>query len=407
MNEKPKAARTTSRPGTVADAEPRRRLRTAGSTGVGLALAVASVATSASGAHAEQSYTVRPGDTVSHIAQRTGTSVAAIVSANRLSQRAFIQIGQQLTIPTSGAAAAPAAPAAAPVAATAQAAHTVRAGDTLSAIAAGYRTTVSAIVQANKLANPSLLRIGQQLAIPGTTAQNAPAGTTVGTAAATLAAPAAVTYSVRSGDTAAAIAAKFGTTIAVIAKANKLANPSYLRIGQQLTLPGAAAGPALQLVGNTFGGRTYPQATVDAANRNKAALLKTGVPSKADMKALIAATARAIGVDPKLALAVAYQESGFNHSSVSPANAIGVMQVIPSSGQWAADLVGRPLDLLDPRDNVVAGIAILHRLVDISPDLATVVAAYYQGASSVRTNGMFPDTRVYVANVQTLMARFA
>jgi LysM repeat protein len=363
---------------------------------VGLALAVASVATSAGAAHAEQSYTVRPGDTVSHIALRTGASVDAIVRANKLNQRAFIQIGQQLAIPT-GAPAAAAPAAAAPAAAVALAAHTVRSGDTLSAIAVKYATTVSAIAKANKLANPGLLRIGQQLSIPGTTAQSAPA-------AVTPAARATVTYAVRSGDTAAGIAAKFGTTIGAIAKANKLANPSYLRIGQQLTVPGVAA---VQLVGNTFAGRTYPQATVDSANKNKAALLRVGAPSKADMKDLVGATARAMGVDPKLALAVAYQESGFDHSAVSPANAIGVMQVIPTSGQWASDLVGRQLNLLDPRDNVIAGVAILRRLLQVSPDLPTVVAAYYQGLTSVRTNGMFADTRVYVANVQTLMARFA
>jgi LysM repeat protein len=363
---------------------------------VGLALAVASVATSAGAAHAEQSYTVRPGDTVSHIALRTGASVDAIVRANKLNQRAFIQIGQQLAIPT-GAPATAAPSAAAPAAAVALAAHTVRSGDTLSAIAVKYGTTVSAIAKTNKLANPGLLRIGQQLSIPGTTAQSAPT-------AVTPAAPATVTYAVRSGDTAAGIAARFGTTIGAIAKANKLANPSYLRIGQQLTVPGGAA---VQLVGNTFAGRTYPQATVDSANKNKAALLRVGVPSKADMEDLVGATARAMGVDPKLALAVAYQESRFDHSVVSPANAIGVMQVIPTSGQWASDLVGRQVNLLDPRDNVIAGVAILHRLVEISPDLPTVIAAYYQGLTSVRTNGMFADTRVYVANVQTLMARFA
>jgi len=396
MDEKRTPAATTSSPGVGTSVDSRRRLRTAGSTGVGLALAVASVATSAGAAHAEQSYTVRPGDTVSHIALRTGASVDAIVRANKLNQRAFIQIGQQLAIPT-GAPAAAAPAAAAPAAAVALAAHTVRSGDTLSAIAVKYATTVSAIAKANKLANPGLLRIGQQLSIPGTTAQSAPA-------AVTPAARATVTYAVRSGDTAAGIAAKFGTTIGAIAKANKLANPSYLRIGQQLTVPGVAA---VQLVGNTFAGRTYPQATVDSANKNKAALLRVGVPSKADMKDLVGATARAMGVDPKLALAVAYQESGFDHSAVSPANAIGVMQVIPTSGQWASDLVGRQLNLLDPRDNVIAGVAILHRLLQVSPDLPTVVAAYYQGLTSVRTNGMFADTRVYVANVQTLMARFA
>ena len=113
-----------------------------------------------------------------------------------------------------------------------------------------------------------------------------------------------------------------------------------------------------------------------------------------------------MGVDPALALAIAYQESGFNHTAVSPANAIGTMQVIPSSGQWASDLVGRPLNLLDPDDNVVAGVAILRQLLRISPDLSSAIAGYYQGAASVRRNGMFADTRRYVAAIQTHMTRF-
>ena len=124
------------------------------------------------------------------------------------------------------------------------------------------------------------------------------------------------------------------------------------------------------------------------------------------MQAKVAAVARAMGVDPRLAQAVAFQESGFNHTAVSPANAIGTMQVIPSSGQWAGELVGRPLDLLDPDDNVVAGVAILRALVRVSPDLPSAIAGYYQGAASVKRNGMFADTRRYVANVQTHMTRF-
>ncbi len=143
-----------------------------------------------------------------------------------------------------------------------------------------------------------------------------------------------------------------------------------------------------------------------SANANKASLVAMGVPSKADMQTKVAATARSMGVDPALAQAIAFQESGFNHTSVSPANAIGTMQVIPSSGQWASDLVGRDLNLLDPDDNVVAGVAIIRQLVRTSPDLQTAIASYYQGASSVKRNGMFSDTRRYVANVQTHMARY-
>src|SRR5690606_4566119 len=131
------------------------------------------------------------------------------------------------------------------------------------------------------------------------------------------------------------------------------------------------------------------------------------VPSRATMQAKIAAKAKKLGVSPALAQAVAYQESGFNHASVSPANAIGAMQVIPTSGDWAADLVGHPINLLDPDDNVTAGVAILRQLVKSAPDLDSAIAGYYQGATSVRKYGMFSDTRRYVANVRTLMARFA
>jgi len=164
--------------------------------------------------------------------------------------------------------------------------------------------------------------------------------------------------------------------------------------------------PAPAAVGNTFAGRTYSDQVVAAANANLAALKSAAVPTKSQMQAKIAATARSMGVDPALAQAIAFQESGFNHSVVSPANAIGAMQVIPSSGAWASQLVGRPLNLVNPDDNIVAGVAILRSLVTSAPDLPTAIAGYYQGAASVKRNGMFADTRRYVANVQTHMTRF-
>ena len=85
---------------------------------------------------------------------------------------------------------------------------------------------------------------------------------------------------------------------------------------------------------------------------------------------------------------------------MSPANAIGTMQVIPSSGQWASDLVGRKLNLLDPYDNATAGVAIIRQLVRTSPDLDTAIAGYYQGQYSVSKNGMFEDTKAYVAAIK-------
>jgi LysM repeat protein len=333
---------TTTAIATAEDDAPRapRGRRLATTTGATLAIAAVAVTATAGTAQADEEYTVRSGDTVSHIAARYGTTVSAVRSANGLNSSAFIREGQRLTIPTQ-ATSSPAV-AAAPSAAAAGS-HTVASGETVSAIAKKYGTTVAAIVSANGLDSRAFIRAGQTLSIPGASATT--------------------------------------TTSTVTTTGN--------------------------LVGNTFAGRTYAPSVVASANQNKASLLAMGVPSAAQMQAKVADTARAMGVDPSLAQAIAFQESGFNHTAVSPANAIGTMQVIPSSGEWASQLVGRQLNLLDPDDNVVAGVAILRSLLKSSGgDLPTAIAGYYQGATSVKKNGMFADTRRYVANVQTLMTRY-
>lgn len=462
-------------PGHLDDARPagarpvpaaRTKRRVATGTGATLALAVASVAV-AGGAHADTTYVVRNGDTVSHIAARTGASIAAITRANNLANAAKIRIGQQLTIPTGAAPAAAAAPAvrstghtvasgdtvshlaarygtsvasivaangldsrgfirvgqqltipaagspsaaAAPVAAAAVAApasYKVVSGDTVSGIAARFGTSVASLISANGLDSRAFIRVGQNLTLAGAPATAVAVSKTITAAKPVAAAPKAASYTVVSGDTVSGIAVRFGTSVAAITSTNALGSRSLIRIGQKLTIPGvSAAAPTAALVGNTFAGRTYPEAVVASANLNKATLLSLGVPSKAQMQAKVVATARAMGVDPALAQAIAFQESGFNQTAVSPANAIGTMQAIPSSGEWASQLVGRHLNLLDPDDNVTAGVAILRQLVKSSADLPTAIAGYYQGASSVRRNGMFADTRVYVANIQTHMLRF-
>lgn len=269
--------------------------------------------------------------------------------------------------------------------------YTVVAGDTVWDLAKRYGTTVDVIAQANGLKNPSLIRIGQVLTIPGGTQPAAPSP-----------APDA-SYTVVAGDTLYAIARTYGTTVDAIVAANSIKNPSLIRIGQVLTIPGGAAKP---LVGDTFAGRTYPADVVAAANANKAALNAMDVPSKKEMQRLVIQIAKDMGVDSALAQAVAYQESGFNQRAVSPANAIGTMQVIPASGEWASELVGRKLDLLDPVDNVTAGVAILKRLLRNGTPLETALAGYYQGETSVKKRGMNSDTKKYVANVIALMDRF-
>lgn len=358
-------------------------------------------------APASLTHTVVQGDTVSTLATRYGTTVTAIVNANSLDARAFIRVGQVLTV--TGGSSAPAPAPSTPVT-TAVGSHTVASGDTVSALATRYGTTVAAIVAANGLNSRASIRVGQVLSVPGAAAPAPAPAPASAPAPAPAAAASAGTHRVVAGDTASALATRYGTTIAAIISANGLDSRATIRVGQVLSVPGTTASAASAGgagVGSTFAGRTYPAHVVAAANENLATLRSVGVPSRDEMKSLIAQTARDMGVDPALALAVAYQESGFNHASVSPANAIGTMQVIPSSGDWASDLVGRDLNLLDPRDNVTAGVAILRQLVKAAPDLPTAIAGYYQGLAGVQRNGMYADTRRYVASVRTLMSRFA
>ena len=91
---------------------------------------------------------------------------------------------------------------------------------------------------------------------------------------------------------------------------------------------------------------------------------------------------------------------------VSPVNAIGVMQVTPRAGTWAAELLGEPVDILDTAENIRAGLAILRWLLENTDSEAEALAGYYQGLASVAAHGQHRDTRRFVHNVQVTAERF-
>ncbi|MFT4219371.1 MAG: LysM peptidoglycan-binding domain-containing protein [Microbacterium sp.] len=120
-------------------------------------------ATTVAASRAATAHVVKPGDTVSGIAERHGVSTRAVLSANGLSWSSIIYPGQKLRIP--GSDAAPAARAAQPTA-KATALHTVRAGDTVYAIAAQHGLSTEAVLSANALTASSIIYPGQKLRIP-------------------------------------------------------------------------------------------------------------------------------------------------------------------------------------------------------------------------------------------------
>jgi LysM repeat protein len=171
-------------------------------------------------------HTVQPGENLFRIALRYGTTIEAIRSANGLSSN-VIRTGQRLVIPRGGAA----SPSSSPSGSSASGAYVVQRGDTLFSIAMRHGVTTSALMQANNLGGSKIIYAGQRLIIPrGGSGAAQPAATR--------------SYTVRPGDTLSSIARRFGTTVAVLAHVNGLANPSAIRPGQVLRLSGSAAAPA-------------------------------------------------------------------------------------------------------------------------------------------------------------------
>ncbi len=131
--------------------------------------------------------------------------------------------------------AAPAKNAATPAAA-GSAVHIVKAGDTLARISRKAGTTPEAIARLNGIKDPSKLRIGQKLKLPGSpaantrTAEAAPAPTNHGD-----------TYVVRDGDTFYSIARKHKVSAESLIAANPDIKPSAMRAGQLVRLQGKPA----------------------------------------------------------------------------------------------------------------------------------------------------------------------
>lgn len=357
------------------------------------------------------SYTVVRGDTISAIARRFNLDTGAVLQLNKLSPTTLIYPGQTIKLTGTAAAApsqpAPAAPSAPSVSGSATI-YTVVPGDTLGAIAAKHGVALSSIFSWNGLNGSSIIYPGQKIKVSGGSAPSAPPAPAPAPAPAPLAGTGS--YTIKAGDTLSSIASRHGVSLAALMAANNnVTATTVIYPGQKLTIPGAGLQPVGEtkpLVPSTFLGFTYPPAVVSSANENKALLNASPVPSRAEMKSIVADTARRMGVSPSLALAFAEQESGFDQRAVSPANAIGTMQVIPSSGQWASDLVGRKLNLLDPYDNATAGVAIIRTLIATSKDLDTAIAGYYQGQYSVSKYGMYDDTKRYVESIKARQRTF-
>jgi N-acetylmuramoyl-L-alanine amidase len=228
--------------------------------------------------------------------------------------------------------------------------YRVQPGDTLTAIAAHYHTSVSVLSRLNKLDPDEILLAGARLRLPQARPRER-----------------LTPYVVRLGDTLGQIAVDHGLSVARIASLNRIDPADVLLAGRRLMLP---AGPSRQ--------------TIQASIRYWADHYR---------------------IPHALALALAWQESGHQAQVVSRAGAIGVMQVMP--GTWTyveTTLIGRSI----PRSatgNVRVGLSYLRHLLNTFGNTQRALAAYYQGERSVQTSGIHRLTRRYIANILAIAGR--
>ena len=184
-------------------------------------------ASSGGGTTTARTYVVERGDTLARIASKFGTTVAALVAANAISNPNVIVTGKTLTISGGGATGGSTGGGAQ----LSGQRHTVRSGDTIAGIARRYGISQEDFVRWNGLSDGKLYATTRMLLFdPGSLPGSGATGPG--------------THTVSKGETLSGIATKYGTSSRAIADASSLSSIDTIRIGQKLTIPGSTGGSA-------------------------------------------------------------------------------------------------------------------------------------------------------------------
>ncbi len=328
---------------------------------------------------------VTPGETLSSIAAANGMQVARLAAANGLEWNANIVAGQVLQVPP------------------ADGAYTSTDGQTK-----GYSTSSTPI--------PGSARAAREAAAGSSSSSTSSSGSSAGGSGSSSSSGGGSSHHVSQGDTLSAIAARLGVSLQALAAANGIANPNLIYSGTSLRAPapGTTATPApasvpVSTASTSAVSKTASTTSASTGPEGASAYSGGGAGNSSERlsSSQIASIAAQHGVPGNLAAAIAWQESGNNNALVSSTGARGVMQIMPGTWDWINKTQATtPLQTHSATENVRAGSLLLKALLkETGGDEATAIAGYYQGLNSVRSRGMYDDTKQYVQNVQALRSR--
>ena len=172
------------------------------------------------------SITVKPGDTISGLADRYGVSVGRLMRANGIRNSNHVEAGQTLRLP-SGARG---------VVSAGKGRHTVKGGDTLGGIAAQYRVKERDLIAINSLRSADHVELGQTLKLPTSAVLPKPKPIAKAKPTPIKANPNATSHTVARGQTLTQIARAYEVPVASLIDLNTINDPNKVTIGTKLML---------------------------------------------------------------------------------------------------------------------------------------------------------------------------
>ncbi len=331
-------------------------------TGAFFCIAAGALLASGGAASAAPPHAVLPGETLSAIADRYNIPIATLVQINGLSSPDNIVAGQLIRLEPSAAVYAASAPGPA-----SGRKHTVAPGESLSAIADHYNIPMQRLMDFNHISDADQIFAGQDLSLEGGAVPAAFVPASVNR----------LSYRIQEGETLSDIADVYGVSLGELIALNKLADPDHVFAGQTVFIPEA---------------RRLPSPL-----------------SRQQYESILRGAAAEFGIKPAVLLAIAWQESGWQQGVISNAGAIGLMQLLPVTAEWAVSTYVPSARnwRMSAADNARVGAAVLRDLLDTTDgDLRLSIASYYQGLTSIQKIGQYADTKEYVTNVMSLVQDF-
>lgn len=221
-----------------------------------------------------------------------------------------------------------------------------------------------------------------------------------------------VMHTVHAGDTVTGLAVRFHAWTAELIQLNHLGPRAVIRVGDRLRIPvvdAARRGHRTHRHHHAHHHKKHARHHHQghhSQTRHQRRMHRHGWRhyrmSRAQVRGTVTRIAHRHRISSNLALAIAWQESGWRQPLVSSAGAIGVMQLLPGTGQWMSQYAGRHLNIRNTYDNVRGGVALIRVLRKHTSSDKNVIAAYYQGLGALHRHGWYDSTVGYVRSVRAI-----